>query len=45
MLDRFPSPGDEFDYDRLHVTVLEAQPKRVNKLRVTVTPKPEEEES
>ncbi len=44
-LDRFPSPGDEFDYDRLHVTVLEAQPKRVNKLRVTVTPKPKEEES
>ena len=43
-LDRFPRPGDEFDYDRLHVLVLEAQPRRVNKLRVTVAPKPAEEE-
>ena len=43
-LDRFPRPGDEFDFDRLHVTVLEAQPRRVNTLRVTVAPKPDEDE-
>lgn len=43
-LDRFPRPGDEFDYDRLHVTVLEAQPRRVNTLRVNVAPKEDGEE-
>lgn len=44
MLDRFPKAGDEFVYERLTVRVLEAQPTRVEQLRVTVAPPPEEDE-
>ena len=44
-LDRFPRPGDRFDFDRLHVEVLEAQPRRVSTLKVTVEPKADEEEA
>ncbi len=44
ILDRFARPGDEFDYDRLNVKVLECRPRRVSKLRVTVRPKEEGED-
>lgn len=41
MLDRFPVPGDKFDYENLTITVLEAESMRVEKLRVDVN-SPEE---
>ena len=43
MLDRFPVPGDTFTYDRLTVTVLEADPHRVETLKVEVAPAETEE--
>ena len=36
MLDRFPVPGDKFDYENLTITVLKAESMRVEKLRVDV---------
>ncbi len=44
MLDRFPSEGDSFNFDTLTITVIEAQPKRVEKLLVTIRTTGEEEE-
>ena len=43
MLERFPEPGDEFDYKNLHIEVLSVDDVRVEKARVTVN-KVEEEE-
>lgn len=42
MLDRFPKVGDHFDYDRLTVTVTDAETRRVEKLKVEIHPEPEE---
>ena len=42
LLDRFPRRDDKATYDRLTITVLEADPHRVNTVRVDYT-KPEEE--
>lgn len=42
-LDRFPVPGDTFTYDRITVTVLEAEAHRVNVVKADVEPLPEEE--
>lgn len=42
-LDRFPVAGDHFVYDIFDVTVLEAEAMRVDKLRVKVMKKEEEE--
>lgn len=42
-LDRFPVAGDHFVYDIFDVTVLEAEAMRVDKLRVKVLKKEEEE--
>ena len=44
MLDRFPVVGDHFVYDRLDVTVEEAEAMRVEKLRVRLLPQDEEGE-
>lgn len=44
MLDKFPSEGDSFRYEHLTVTVIEAQPKRVEKLLITVKRDDDEEE-
>ncbi len=44
MLDRFPSGGEEFDYEDLHVRVLEAGERRVEKVHVEKLPEKEEEE-
>ena len=41
LLDRFPRRDDKATYDRLTITVLEADPHRVNTVRVDL--KPEEE--
>ncbi len=45
MLDRFPVVGDHFVYDRLDVTVEEAEAMRVEKLRVRLLPGDEEDEN
>lgn len=37
LLGRMPGPGDSFDYDRLHVEVLEADGHRISTVRVTVS--------
>ena len=42
-LDRFPVAGDHFVYDIFDVTVLEAEAMRVDKLRVKIMKKEEEE--
>ena len=42
ILDRFPEKGDEFDFDNLHVTVLDAAERRVGSLDIEVRPKKEE---
>jgi CBS domain containing-hemolysin-like protein len=42
-LDRFPVAGDHFVYDIFDVTVIEAEAMRVDKLRVRILPKEEEE--
>jgi len=44
MLDRFPVPGDKFDYDNLTVTVLEAESMRVEKVRVDIIHNEEKDE-
>ncbi len=44
VLDRFPEPGDHFEYGRLDVTVTEAQTMRVEKLKIILNPDPEEED-
>jgi len=44
MLDRFPVPGDKFDYENLTITVLEAESMRVEKLRVDVNRTEENDE-
>ena len=44
MLDKFPEEGDEFTYENLKITVTEAEPKRVQTLRVEVLPVEDEEE-
>ncbi|NLL46085.1 MAG: HlyC/CorC family transporter [Clostridiales bacterium] len=36
MLDRFPVPGDKFDYENLTITILAAESMRVEKLRVDI---------
>lgn len=38
MLDKFPDAGDNFDYKRIKVTVLEAGSMRVEKLKIEYTP-------
>ena len=43
-LDRFPKAGDSFTFDRITITVLEAEPHRVNTVRADVTPAKEEDE-
>lgn len=45
MLDKFPEEGDEFTYENLKITVTEAEPKRVQTLRVEVLPIEDEEEN
>ena len=42
-LDRFPKAGDSFTCDRYTVRVLEARGMRVEKVKVTLAPEPEEE--
>ncbi|MBQ7247991.1 MAG: HlyC/CorC family transporter [Lachnospiraceae bacterium] len=44
MLDRFPAGGEEFDYRDLHITVLEAEDRRVEKVHVEKKPAEQEEE-
>ena len=44
MLDKFPAPGDSFTYDRITMTVLEAEPHRVDTLKADVAPEEKEEE-
>lgn len=44
MLDRFPAAGDSFSYDVLEVRVESAEAMRVEKLRVRVEEKDEEED-
>ena len=43
MFGRYPAPGESFTYDRLTVTVLEADHRRVEKVRVVAAPEPEKE--
>lgn len=43
MLDRFPQEGDSFTYDRLTVTVLSVEERRVTEARILVQPEEEEE--
>ena len=43
-MDRFPVKGDRFTFDRITVTVLEAEPHRVEMIQADVTPPPEKEE-
>ena len=44
MLDKFPEEGDEFTYENLKITVTEAEPKRVQTLRVEILPVEDEDE-
>ena len=44
MLDKFPQPGDSFTYDRITMTVLEAEPHRVDTLKADVEPEKKEDE-
>ena len=44
MLDKFPEPGDSFTYDRITMTVLEAEPHRVDTLKADVAPEEKEAE-
>ena len=44
VLDKFPEPGDSFTYDRITVTVLEAEPHRVITLKADIAPAEDEEE-
>lgn len=44
ILDRFPKVGDHFVFDRLDVTITEAQAMRVEKLLVYLLPESNEEE-
>ena len=44
MLDRFPTGGEEFDYEDMHITVLEAGERRVEKVHVERAPAGEEEQ-
>ena len=44
MLDKFPQKGDSFTYDRLTMTVLEAEPHRVETLKAVLAPEDKEEE-
>ncbi len=41
-LDRIPEKGDNFDFENLHVVVEETESQRATRVRITVTPKPEE---
>ena len=43
MLDRFQEAGDSFTYDRLTVTVLSVEDRRVTEARILITPEEEEE--
>ena len=45
MFSRYPAPGESFTYDRLTVTVLEADHRRVEKVRVVAAPEPEKEKN
>lgn len=36
--DRIPDTGDEFDFENLHITVTEADEKKVNEIRVVINP-------
>ena len=42
MLDRFPEEGDSFTYDALTVAVLAMDERRVDQVRITVEPEPED---
>lgn len=44
MLDRFPEAGDTLDFDRLHITVLSVDERRVEQVKVVVDPEKKEEE-
>lgn len=39
-LDRIPEKGDSFDFETLHVAVVETEAQRATVVRITVTPKP-----
>ena len=36
ILGRIPASGDEIDHENLHITVLDAEPRRINRLRIHV---------
>ena len=44
VLDKFPEKGDSFTYDRLTITVLEAEPHRVETLKAVLAQEEKEEE-
>lgn len=37
-----PRTGEEFDHENLHITILDAGQRKINRLRIVVTPKEEE---
>ena len=45
MLDRFPEVGDSFTYDRLTITVLAMDERRVDQVRIVVNEEPEDNHS
>ena len=42
-LGRIPEAGTEFEYDGAKFTVLDAEPQKVNRVRIDVIPQPAEE--
>jgi putative hemolysin len=41
-LGRIPEPGEEFEYDGARFTVLDAEPQKVNRVRIELIPQPAE---
>jgi len=37
-----PQTGEEFDYENVHITILDAGQRKINRLRIVVTPKEDE---
>jgi len=44
VLDKIPSKGDSFDYKNMHVEVVNADAKKVNQIKVTISPIEEEDD-
>lgn len=44
-LGRIPTNGDGFHYENLHFTIIDAEPRKINRLRIVITPNEDKTEN